>query len=205
MSCTLRAALLVLLVSICASAQTRTLALYADPPQGLDPRSTQIMRAELQRLLAPAGFQIVWKSLAGRKTGENFDLVAVFSFEGSCALDQPVAYRFGSPSLADTSISNGHILPFFRVECPRLLGMFGMQVDRGVLGRAIARIAAHELYHIVAQTTDHQEKGIAKASFSTRDLTADKFDLDEWSIMRMQPQDRTVAVSTENSPAESAR
>src|SRR6476659_8507104 len=123
MSCTVRAALLGLLVSVCAQAQPRTLALYADPPRGLDTRSNQILRAELQRLLAPAGFDIVWKSLAGRKTGENFDLVAVVAFEGSCARDESVSHRFAPASLADTSIANGHILPFFRIDCARLLAM----------------------------------------------------------------------------------
>src|SRR6516165_1448062 len=60
---TLRATLLILCLSICAQAQTRTLGLYTDPPHDLDSQSNAVMHEELQRLLAPAGLEIVWKQL----------------------------------------------------------------------------------------------------------------------------------------------
>src|SRR5215472_4472060 len=112
MSCTLRALLLVICGSFCANAQTRTLALYAGPARGLGVESAQFMRAELQHLLSPAGIDVVWKSLADRKAGENFDLVAVTTFEGSCAGDEKASTPLVA-SLADTSIADGHVLPFF--------------------------------------------------------------------------------------------
>ena len=65
--------------------------------------------------------------------------------------------------------------------------MLGSQPDPAVVGRALARVAAHEIYHIVAQTAEHQDKGIAKASFSTNDLTAARFDLDTWALTLMRP------------------
>src|SRR5262245_25968221 len=162
MSCTLRALLLVFCVSICANAQTRTLALYSGPAQGLDTEAARAMRDELQQLLSPAGIDIVWKTLADRKHGEEFDLVAVTTFDGNCAANEVVRGPF-VPSLADTSIADGHILPFFRIDCNLLMRVLGSRVENAVLGRALARLAAHEIYHIVAQTTDHQDAGIAKA------------------------------------------
>src|SRR5262249_47452771 len=156
MSLTLRALLLVLCISVCAGAQTRTLALYTEPARGLDSESDRVMRAELQRLLAPAGLQIVWRSLDERRSGENFELVVVSSFEGSCAAGS-MPGRPTTTSLADTSISNGHILPFFRVACGRIIQMLGTRVEPTVLGRALGRVIAHELYHIVAETKDHQQ------------------------------------------------
>ena|SRR5216117_1073480 len=203
MSWTLRALLLILCVSACANAQTRTLALYAEWPRGLDAGSGVIMRAELQRLLAPAGLEVVWKTLADRKAGEDFELVAVSSFEGLCAVDEPASNPAITASLADTSISNGHILPFFRVDCDRLIRMLGSQLEPAVLGRALARLVAHELYHIVAQTTDHQERGVAKAAFSIRDLTDARFELDAWSLSRMRPP--SIARVSESSSGETGR
>jgi hypothetical protein len=85
MSCTLRALLLVLCTSFCANAQTRTLALYLGSARGLDAEAARAMRDELQLLLSPTGIDVVWKTLADRKPGENFDLVAVTTFDGSCA------------------------------------------------------------------------------------------------------------------------
>ena len=42
----------------------------------------------------------------------------------------------------------------------------------------MARLLAHEFYHILAQTDDHAPSGIAKARFSTADLLADHFDFE---------------------------
>jgi hypothetical protein len=162
------------------------------------------MRSELQQLLAPAGIDVVWKTLAARKAGENFDLVAVATFEGSCSADEFPATIPRVASLADTSIVDGHVLPFFRIDCTRLISMLGPHFGSEVLGRALGRLAAHELYHIVAQTTEHQEAGIAKAAFSVRDLTASRFELDALSVARMRPP--SVARTTEDSmPAVSGR
>jgi hypothetical protein len=183
---TLRAFLLASCISACPSAQTRTLALYSAPPRGLDLEAALVMHAELQRLLQPAGIDVVWKSLADRKAGETYDLVAVTSFGGSCAADEGASTP-AAASLADTSIVNGHILPFFRIDCTRVVGMMGRHVEPAVLGRALARIAAHEVYHIVGQTAEHQKIGVAKAAFSIEDLTATQFELDAPSLARMRP------------------
>jgi hypothetical protein len=178
--------LLVLCLSVCAKAQTRTLALYLGPANGLDPATALFMRSEVQLLLSPAGINISWKTLEDRKSGENFDLVAVATFEGACTIgDAPPIPA--STSLADTSIADGRVLPFFRIDCARLAGMLGSRIEPAVFGRALGRLAAHELYHIIAQKTEHQESGVAKASFSVRDLTAARFELDAGSIAVMRP------------------
>ena len=190
MSLTLRALLLAICLSVAANAQTRKLALYSGPIRGLDPEANSVMRAELDRLLAPAGIEVVWKNLAARKAGENFDIVAVSSFEGSCAPAETGSEET-VVSLAHTSISDGRILPFFRVDCTRLVAMLGSQAAPAVLGRALARLAGHEIYHIVAQTAEHKEEGIAKASFSIRDLTAARFVLDSMSLQLMRAPSRT--------------
>lgn len=161
------------------------------------------MREELQRLLEPAGLDIVWKHLADRKVGENFDIVVVASFAGSCSADRLVFSTPAAVSLADTSISDGRILPFFRIDCQRIIGMLGSSGEPSALGRALARVAAHEIYHIVAQTAEHQEKGVAKAAFSARDLTSVRFDLDAWSLNRMRPP--AIAEASESASTESGR
>jgi hypothetical protein len=177
MSLTLRALLLLLFASVCAQAQNRTLALYANSTAGLDGESRTAMRNEVQRLLSPAGLEVVWRDAARRAAGEDFELVAVASFQFGPA----------GASLADTSIADGRIIPFFNVECMRVMQMLGPRVDSTTLGRALGRIIAHEIYHIVARTTDHHDTGVAKAAFSVRDLTNPRFDFDAWSLARMRP------------------
>src|SRR5437763_14900524 len=134
MSLPLRAALLVVFAGVCAQAQTRTLGLYAGPARELDIQSRLVMQAELRRLLAPAGIEVVGRDSAARRSGEDSELIAVSSFEGSCSLEERPQISAGA-SLADTSISDGHVLPFFRVDCPRLIHMLGRHVHSSVLGR----------------------------------------------------------------------
>jgi len=174
--------------------------LYLGPANGLDAEAALFMRGELQLLLSPAGINISWKTLADRKSGENFDLVAVAAFDGSCA-DTEAVPTPALATLADTSIADGHVLPFFRIDCARLSGMLGSRVESAIFGRALARLAAHELYHIIAQTTQHQDSGIAKASFSVRDLTAPRFELDEWSSALMRPPSIVPVIETASGDA----
>jgi hypothetical protein len=190
MMLTIRALLLATCLSVCATSHTRTLALYVAPARDLDLEAAAVMRSELRELLLPAGIDLVWKNLSERKRGDTFDLVAVNSFEGSCASAEVVS-PLPAPRLADTSIVNGRILPFFRIDCSRLVGMLPSGFQPAVLGRALARIAAHEIYHIVAQTADHEKNGLAKETLSSQELTANRLELDAPSIARMLPLSNT--------------
>lgn len=204
MSLTLRATLLIFLFSLTVHAENRTLALYAGPTHGLNAESSVAMHAELQRLLTPAGIGVAWKTLADRQIAEVFDLVAVVSFDGSCSPAGPVP-PISAVSLADTSISDGRVLPFFHVDCTRLIQMLGSQIEAAAFGRALARVMAHELYHIVGRTAEHQDTGVAKAVFSINDLKNPHFEFDAWSLERMRPPSMTVSSDSASSDlAESA-
>ena len=186
MTLTLRATLLVLLISLSARAQSRTLAVYADAALGLHAESQAAMRGELKRLLAPAGLDLVWKSNLERRAGESFELVVVATFDGTCSPGSP-ALPIAPASLGDTSITNGRILPFLRVDCRRVVQMLGPHAEPAAVGKALGRVMAHEIYHIIANTTDHHDTGVAKPVFSSRDLTTPRFEFDMWSLSRMQP------------------
>ena len=89
MSAIARAMLLTVCFSLHLGAQSRSLALYSGDASGLDPIAIQSAKQELQRLLDPAGIEMLWKTLDKRKAGEQFDQIVVMSFDGSCA--EPVA------------------------------------------------------------------------------------------------------------------
>ena len=204
----LLAVLLSLAFAVPAGAENRTLGLYAGHADGLGAASVETVRSELQRLLTPVGFDLIWRDSAQRKSGEDFDLVVVSSFDGSCsANDLPPSSAvpaLNSVILADTSVSGSRVLPFFRVDCGQLIRMLApslkplsVAVRQTTVQRALARLMAHEIYHIVAQTTGHQSSGIAKASFSLRDLMADRFEFDIWSLSQMKPQPAVVISDSE--------
>ena len=73
-----------------------------------------------------------------------------------------------------------------RLEQRKMLEPLSPPLRQAVLGRALARVIAHEIYHILAETTDHADTGIAKAQMTFKDLTADGFDLSPTSLQRIR-------------------
>jgi hypothetical protein len=66
-----------------------------------------------------------------------------------------------------------------------LAPVFGDQPDsvrEFVLGRALARVLAHELYHILTQSENHADSGVAKAALSVADLMGSRFEFDSATI-----------------------
>ena len=190
----------ILCFSICATAQTRTLDVYPGPANGLDSISVNSLELELKRLLAPAGILPTWRKASDKAAGnlDETERLVVGTFQGNCSVETlPSSATAGRTRiLADTSVSNNRILPYFRVDCARVirtltptLQPLNVPIREAILGRALARVIAHEIYHILAQTADHQDFGVAKAQLSLADLTALQFDLSPASLRRMQPSD----------------
>lgn len=98
--------------------------------------------------------------------------------------------------LAWTHSTNGEILPFAEVACDRvanavasaLWGEERKQADK-FLGRAIGRVLAHEIYHILGKTHEHNEDGsLAKELISAKQLISDKrITFDVRDLNRMAP------------------
>ena len=75
-------------------------------------------------------------------------------------------------ALGWTHVSDGAILPFSEIDCDRIREfvqkelLYWKPAEREeVLGRAMARVVAHELYHIFANTPHHGSDGVAKAAY----------------------------------------
>jgi hypothetical protein len=170
-------------------AETRTLALYVKQTESLHVPATQTAQSELRRLFGPVGIDVLWKGFSERKTGEDFDFVAIVSIAGSCTPSvQPANDRSmlrGLVSLADTSVSKTEVLPFFTVNCDHLVAAMGNQTP-SIMGHALAHLIGHELYHIVAKTTEHQHAGIAKAVFTFQDLVSPGLNFDFTAQVKMR-------------------
>jgi hypothetical protein len=193
-----RATLLIICLSQFAGAQTGSLALYTGKADGLDDSAIRSAQHELDRLLTPAGIDIVWRAISTRTSDEQFDRVVVVSFDGSCSPPDAAApfgkFQDSRITLADSSVSNGDVLPFIRVDCTNLIHILAPALRpmsakerNAAFGRALGRVMAHELYHIVGETTLHQNKGVAKASLSVQDLIGVSLDFDIASLTQMRP------------------
>lgn len=189
-----------LCLALCGNAHAQSLTVYSRTADSLDSRTQYSLNQELTRLLSPAGIHLDWKSET-QDTREEEGRLIVGSFNGSCSSESLPAYSDSTESatLAQTSISDGRILPYFSVDCPRVIRTLAPTLRHlsvpfrdALLGRALARVIAHEIYHILAQTPDHEESGLSKAQLSFADLTVDRFELSPDSLRRIRASIQTA-------------
>jgi hypothetical protein len=198
MSAVWRALFATLCFSVCLDAQTRSLAVYHAPMERVDSAAARELRSELHRLLADARIDAVWQQTQQRHSNDVFDSLAVVSFIGDCSvaeLPRLTGGATGARVLAETHLDkNSEVLPFLRVNCAEIIRTLRPALDRVsvpmrnvIFGRALGRVIAHEIYHILAQTTEHADGGVAKSCLSPHDLMVEEFSFDRASIERMHP------------------
>ncbi|MEZ5403214.1 MAG: hypothetical protein R2729_26280 [Bryobacteraceae bacterium] len=155
------------------------------------------MEAEAQRILESAEYQLVWRSLADRDGSESFDNLAVIRFSGACAASASSVATPGdaTDSLAETAVSDGRVLPFSVVRCDRIAGLLSERIGSlptagrdGAFGRALGRVVAHELFHILSRTKGHQTAGVSKACFSATDLLKPAFRFTATAVTQIRPE-----------------
>ena len=143
-----------------------------DPPGPV----VQAIRSELDAIMQPTGLEFSWHNLseAGNLSSPR---LAVIHFKGECDT-AGLRQESGYPGpLGWTHMSDGAVLPFIDVNCDGLRLFVERQlsaVDEArretVFGRALARVLAHELYHLLGNTRTHTAGGIGKAAYSVQEL-----------------------------------
>jgi hypothetical protein len=144
-------------------------------------RSVSEMKHELESQMRGSGVELNWRRLEELSASDSFPSVVVVTFHGSCEV-KPTAPSVPSEPvvLAYSHISNGRIIPFADVECDHVRSSLGSNSTAAgpaselLFGRALGRVLAHELHHIIDQTRSHTHRGISRKSLSPRDLTADR-------------------------------
>ena len=140
------------------------------------------LEADLDEIMFPVGLSLEWRSLAVNTGREASVELVVIHFNGECDANdfQPI-YGYPGP-LGWTHVNDGEILPFIGINCDgiriflqrRLLG-FPEQARASTYRRAVARVLAHELYHVLLRTAKHGSSGIGKACYSVEELLSDEF------------------------------
>jgi hypothetical protein len=162
-------------------------------------RTVQAMQHEVEALTKASGFRLRWRSLENRSSEDTFSDLMVVKFHGSCNMQgvQLVFSELGPETeggvLGSTKTSDGQVLPFSELYCDRIrrsiapLSIGASPEDReSLLGRAMGRVLAHELFHIFANTEKHGHEGVAKTTYSRNDLVADGFAFDAKDAKRIE-------------------
>lgn len=123
---------------------------------GLD-RSARAVFETALRNLAPAGTEIKLGVCDGQAISLSLNTYPPERYSKALGL----AYRSGN-----------QVLPELRIYLRPVLKILGNQPSSVLVGRALARVAAHEINHYVRQQTGHVCQGLMRESFSGLQLAA---------------------------------
>jgi hypothetical protein len=161
----------------------------------------QEMRHELQALMAPSNIQPEWRERATITASDSFESVVVVDFHGQCRMGADFAASQGDQPLGWTRVIDGETLPFADVHCDRVRASLHSALSGSrnqhsdvALGRALALVLAHELYHVLARTTSHAREGIAKRALSGAELASRRLSFTRADLDLMKsPRERAAA------------
>jgi hypothetical protein len=201
------ARILVILVCFLDAASRQGLAEPVDPPHrklvvylktapGQPAPPAEEMKREVDALMDGAGYSVSWRSPADYGRDEGDASVIVSELRGTCQaprlgmmLEPPPA----GATLASTVVSDGNVLPFILVDCATVTGLLAPALPNEaatrrnfLYGRALGRVVAHELFHALTRTREHDDGGVAKRSFRASDILAEHFEFELATLKRFR-------------------
>lgn len=138
------------------------------------------MKLEMSTLFRSTGHEFDWRRIEeASEIGPVANLV-VMRLRGDCRMTHPFPPLDEQGLFAWTEVSDGVVLPFSTVDCDRVrnavsAAMWGGDRARGeqLMGRALGRILAHELFHIFTRSRVHSSQGVARRALTGAELIAD--------------------------------
>jgi hypothetical protein len=160
-------------------------------------QTIRAMQREVTAILGVTGAEFSWLALNQDAQSETFDDLAVLQFEGSCEASDGVATEMPHGlALGSTELSEGEVSPYTSVHCGHIaLCLRTSLAESGagreaLFGRALGRVVAHELYHILAKTREHTRTGVTAALQTPYDLLRDHCQLDRRALVALGEQMR---------------
>ena len=189
------AALVVLALSAPAAAgagQPFEVTIVFDIPADHSAPALAEMKRETTFLLRDAGLSLAFKPLAAVKDTDEFSGLVVVRFRGTCRMANAALAPPKEGPLAFTHSTDGEVLPFAEVACDAVRMFIRFAADGRptpshdmLLGRALGRVLAHELYHIFARTGRHGSHGLARTALSAEQLIGDRLDFHPADLLRV--------------------
>ena len=180
------------------AAPARALTVVLDFRDSHSPRAVTAMEHEIERILSATGVTLDWR-IRGESPPETSGTLVVVRFKGRCVLE-PVGYLYDERGpLAFTYSSDGQMQPFSEVACDRVVtsvrsAMFGGDYAHAdqLFGRALGRVVAHELVHILSGEATHGTAGVERRALSPDNLLAPVLELDPADVERVRASLKSV-------------
>ena len=175
------ATLLTILCVPATAASAVTLVLQFD--HAYSTQSLDVMEREVASIVSESGIKVDWRLLADVHSSDSFESLVVVRFKGACNMEPAPPPPLGDERgyYAFTHISDGSVLPFSEVECDKISKSIRPAMSRqqwrerdSMLGRALGRVLAHELFHMLAKTQHHAGEGVTRSALSPAQLISDR-------------------------------
>lgn len=213
----LRIAVLALVVASAGSAEPvigsmrPSIGLYLGLPVDISSPAMAAMRAEVEALLDSTGLLLDWRILGTQNGTEVHTNLYVMRFTGRChtrgiQLLYSELGPDGEPMILGLShTSDRNILPFGVIDCEnvrRSIAAAAVSRDDAqrevILGRALGRVFAHELFHMMTGRADHGRKGVFKAAQRRDDLTNGRLEFDAGEVEELRQLARRLSGHKQN-------
>jgi hypothetical protein len=192
--CALSMAALALLALAASPVRSSALTIVLEFQGPHSDRSIDAMKYELETLMKGSGLTLDWR-MRDQKREESSGNLVVVRFKGKCVLE-PVPYLYDERGpLAFTYSTDGEVQPFSEVACDRVVAAARSAMSGGdfahadlLLGRALGRVVAHELVHILSKSGSHGREGVARPALSGLRLIAPEMHLSPADLERIYTQ-----------------
>jgi hypothetical protein len=162
-----------------------SLTVLVDFQQAASPESVGEMRREIQHILKPAGVDVDVRLRSEVGGNQDFQDLVLVKFKGACRpLDPMLVDERGPAAFARSYTMDGDVQPFGEVACDRVRravesAMWGGERDQAetLFGRALGRVVAHELFHMLGSASRHSKTGVFKESLSGAQLISGSLEL----------------------------
>ena len=149
------------------------------------------MKNETATIMAQAGLRLKWHHLGDVRNIPQTSNIILVKLLGTCNSESGQEFPRQGP-LGWTDATDGDVLPFISIAFDRVRWMAASSGNRNqlrkefILGRALGRVLAHEMYHALARTTRHADSGVAKSLYTPFDFICDRLTFSDRELGELQ-------------------
>ena len=159
------------------------------------PRSDQSvaeMKREFEGIMKDSSLTFDWKSRVQAEQTSAANLVVV-RFKGTCIL-KPIPYLYDERGpMAFAYSTEGTVQPFTEVACDQVTRAVKSAMSGGdyakadqLMGRALGRVLAHEVIHMLTRSGAHGHGGVTKTMLSGTELIGPELRLEVQDLERIR-------------------
>jgi hypothetical protein len=155
-------------------------------------RVVEEMKRQTEEILAGSGVHLDWR-LRSEVGSESFPELVLVTFEGNCLVDRHTQRTIIPGPLASTHVSGDQVQPFADVFCDNVAALTRAAIATGefgnadpTMGRALGKVLAHELMHMITRSAAHGTSGIAKPALTGRQLVDQQTSMESDDLDRIR-------------------